>query len=124
MKVDKYQMWYNLMERWLTLHEEGKTIPRILKERGISTIALYGLGKIGKHVAWELKDSEVTILYAIDRIVSGMYDEIPVKKVDESFPIVDAVIVTAVYDFEEIEEMLKNRIDCPVISLEEILYEG
>lgn len=124
MKVDKYQMWYNLMERWLTLHEEGKTIPRILKERGISTIALYGLGKIGKHVVREMKDGDVAILYAIDRIVSGLYDGIPVKKAEESFPIVDAVIVTAVYDFEEIEEMLKNRIDCPVISLEEILYEG
>lgn len=124
MKVDKYQMWYNLMERWLTLHEEGRTIPQILRERGMSTIALYGLGRIGKHVVRELQDSDVTILYAIDRVVSGIYEEIPVKKAEESLPAVDAVIVTAVYDFEEIEEVLKNRIDCPVISLEEILYEG
>ncbi len=124
MKIDKYQMWYNLMEQWLTLHEESKTIPQILKERGILSIALYGLGKIGKHVVWELKDSDVTILYAIDRVVSGVYDEIPVKKADEYLPLVDAVIVTAVYDFEEIEELLKDKVDCPVISLEEILYEG
>lgn len=124
MKVDKYQMWYNLMERWLTLHEEGKTIPQILKERDISTIALYGLGKIGKHVVWELKDSGITILYAIDRVVSGIYDEIPVKKVEGDLPKVDAVIVTAIYDFEKIEEMLKKRVDCQIISLEEILYEG
>ncbi len=124
MKIDKYQMWYSLMEQWLTIHEEGKTIPLILKERSISSIALYGLGTIGKHVVWELKDSDVTILYAIDRVVSGVYDEIPVKKADEYLPVVDAVIVTAIYDFEEIEEMLKDRVDCPIISLEEILYEG
>ena len=124
MKIDRYQMWFNLMEQWLTLHEGGKTIPQILKERGISTIALYGLGKIGKHVVWELKDSDITILYAIDRIVSGLYDEIPVRKADEYLPVVDAIIVTAVYDFEEIEKLLRDKVQYTVISLEEILYEG
>lgn len=124
MKIDRYQMWYNLMERWLTLHEEGKTIPQILRSRGLSTIALYGLGKLGKHVIWEIKESDIVVLYVIDRVVSGVYDEISVKNVDEFLPVVDAILVTAVYDFEDIEEMLRDKVDCPIISLEEILYEG
>lgn len=124
MKIDRYQMLYNLMERWLTLHEEGKTIPQILRKRGLSIIALYGLGKLGKHVVWEIKESDIVVLYAIDRVVSGVYDGITVKSVDEILPVVDAILVTAVYDFEEIEEILGDRVDCPIISLEEILYEG
>lgn len=124
MKVDKFEMYYNLMERWFTVHEEGKNISEILYNRGVSTIALYGLGKIGKHVVWELKDSKVSILYAIDRGKSGFYDSIVVKRIDEALPKVDAIIVAAIYDFEEIEKMLKNKVDYPIISLEEILYEG
>lgn len=124
MKVDKFEMLFNLMERWLTMHEEGKTIPQILADRGIHTISLYGLGKIGQHVIWELKNSDVTVSYVLDRAKAGIYDGIPVKKIDEELPGVEAVIVTAVYDFDEIERMLMERVSYPVISLEELLYEG
>ena len=124
MKVEKFRMYFNLMERWLTLHEEGRSIPQILNERGFSTIALYGLGKIGKHVVCELEDSGIEILYAIDRSLAGFYGKIPVKKFEEDLLEVDAIIVTAVYDFDVIEKMLVGRVKYPVISLEEILYEG
>lgn len=124
MKVNKFEMLFNLVERWLTLHEEGKTIPQILAGRGIHTISIYGLGKIGKHMLWELRDSEVTVLYMLDRARTGICDGIPVKKAEEELPEVDAVIVTAVYEYDEIEKMLAARVSCPVISLEEILYEG
>lgn len=124
MKVDKYEMYYYLMERWLTLYEQGRNIAQLLSNRNISTIALYGMGQIGKHVARELKNSSITVLYAIDRVNTGMCDDVPVKKAEDILPRVDAVIVTAIYSFEEIEETLRERFDCPIISLEEILYEG
>lgn len=124
MRVEKFKMYFNLMERWLTLHEEGRRIPQILEERGLSNIALYGLGKIGKHVVCELEGSSVTIVYAVDRAMAGFYGTVPVKRIDEELPETDAVIVTAVYDYDEIEELLGKKVHCPVISLEEILYEG
>lgn len=124
MKVEKFKMYFNLMERWLTLHEEGRRIPQILKERGFSAVGIYGLGKIGKHVVWELENSNITTVFVVDRSMAGFYGKIPVKRIDEEFPKVDVVIVTAVYDFDEIEKMLTVKVQCPVISLEEILYEG
>ena len=36
---------------------------------------------------------------------------------------VDAVVVTAITFFDEIEERLSEKVDCPIISLEDILYE-
>ena len=36
---------------------------------------------------------------------------------------VDAIVVTAVTFFDEIEAALSEKIDSPVISLEDILYE-
>lgn len=124
MKIEKFEMYYNLMERWMTIHEEGRTIADILAARNFHTIALYGLGKIGKHIVSELDGSNIVILYGIDRAKPGIYHKIPFKKMEDDFPAVDAVVVSAVYDFDEIEFELKEKTDCPVISLEEILYEG
>lgn len=36
---------------------------------------------------------------------------------------VDVVIVTAITFFEEIENNLSQKMDCPVLSIEDILYE-
>ena len=36
---------------------------------------------------------------------------------------VDAIVVTAITFFDEIKEKLSEKIDCPIISLEDILYE-
>ena len=36
---------------------------------------------------------------------------------------VDAVIVTPIFFMDEIEEMLSGKMDCPIVSLEDILYE-
>lgn len=104
MRIGKFEMYYNLLERWLTVHEEGRTLSDILAQREIFTIALYGMGKIGKHVINELKGSSITVVYAIDRAKSGLYDSIVVKRIDDTLPKVDAVLVAAVYDFDEIEE--------------------
>lgn len=124
MKIEKFEMYYNLLERWMTIHEEGRTIADILAARNFRTIALYGIGKIGKHVIAELADSEITILYGIDRSKPGIYNKIPIMGMGDPFPVVDVILVTAIYDFDEIEPILKAKTDCQVISLEEILYEG
>ena len=35
----------------------------------------------------------------------------------------DAVVVTVVYYFDAIEETLKQKVDCPILSLGDIVYE-
>lgn len=118
------EIFYNLMEQWFTIHEQGKSIPKILEKRNIHNIAVYGIGKIGKHVINEINGSNVTVAYAIEKLRTGYYDKLVVKNVEDKLPDVDAIIVTAIYDFDEIEEVLKEKTKCPIISLEEIIYEG
>ena len=42
---------------------------------------------------------------------------------DDELEPVDVIVVTAIYYFDEIEDMLSEKVDYPVISLEDILYE-
>lgn len=124
MKRNKTEIFYNLLDRWMTVHEEGKCLSGLLEERGIRTVAVYGLGKIGRHALAELANSNISVAYVIDKAIMGRYGSILIKSPDDVLPAVDAIIVTAVYDIDEVELDLSGKTDCPVISLEEMLYEG
>lgn len=42
---------------------------------------------------------------------------------DDSLDKVDAVVVTSITFFDEVEEILSRKVDCPILFLEDILYE-
>lgn len=123
-KRKKFELFYNLAERWVTIYEEGKSLESILEERNIKTVAVYGLGKLGKHVVTQLKGSRVSVAYAIDRAVKGYWQDVEVMPLQGHIPAVDAIIVTAINDMDAIENNLKKYTDCTILSLEELLYEG
>lgn len=120
----KYKSFYNLADRWITIHEEGKSLESVLEERNIRTVAVYGLGKLGKHVVTQLTGSKVKVAYAIDRAVRGYWQDVEVMPLQGHMPDVDAIIVTAINDMDAIEENLKKHTSCTILSLEELLYEG
>ena len=89
---------------------------------------LIGIRRCGKSVLLnqiveELKNSNIEIAYGIDKNASGIYTDINMVTPEENLEKVDAIIVTPVFFFDEIEEELSKKIDCPIISLEDILYE-
>lgn len=114
---------YNLLDQWMTLDEAGITLEKLLQVRGYKKIAIYGMANIGKHVYHALKDSSIKVCYGMDRSRSGQYETITVKKIDETVEPVDAVIVTAIMDYENIKKELEKKLRIPMVSLEEILYE-
>lgn len=124
MQKKKYESLYNLAERWITIREEGKSLESILEERGIKTVVIYGLGKMGKHAVTQLKGSSISVVCAIDRVVRGYWQGVKVMPLQKHIPDADAVIVTAINDRDVIERNLKKYTDCTVLSLEELLYEG
>lgn len=124
-KVDKFKSYYNMLNQWLILSKEGKTLEKYFVDNGYKTIAIYGMGEMGNRLYDELKDSKVVeIKYAIDKNAAGTYSELDVIDVDDEMEEVDAVVVTAVFAFDEIEEELSAKVDCPVVSLEDVVYEA
>ena len=88
----------------------------------ICGIAIYGYAEFGQRLHDELRDSEVEVKYIIDRsMFSGSLNMLPIYRPDEMLPEIDAVIVTPVWDFDQIKEQLVNRVKCPIISLEEVI---
>ena len=87
-------------------------------------VAVYGMGYAGETLVDELRGSDITVAYGIDQRGVSVYADVDVVSVDDNLEVVDAVVVTAVTFFDEIQEKLSAKMDCPILSLEDILYEA
>lgn len=120
---EKHLSLYLMMNQWVKVKQENKSISDYLEKNGYKEIAIYGMNYVGETLLSELKDSNVKVKYGIDKNADTMYLDIDVVTPDDELEEVDAVIVTAITFFDEIADNLSEKISCPIISMEDILYE-
>ena len=122
-KGAKVHQLYMAFDRWLSIRQEGRTLVEYFEKQNYKTVAIYGMKELGERLYDELEGSGITVRYIIDKNADLLYADVDVVTPDEKLDPVDVIVVTALYYFNEIEEMLSERVDCPIISLEDILYE-
>lgn len=120
---NKYLALFLMMNQWVKIKQEGKFLSSYFEENGYNEIAIYGIGYAGKTLIDELKGSSIKIKYGIDRKADNIYEEFNVISPQDKLENVDVIIVTAIKSFNDIEEILSEKVNCPIISLEDILYE-
>ena len=119
---EKFRIMYQMMERWMRIKQSNESLDKYFKIYGYKKIAIYGMGDIGKLLLNEIQDSDVQIEFGIDKN-NKVSAEIEIFKPEDDLPEVDAIIVTAIAYFDEIEKILSKKMTCPIISLEDIVYE-
>lgn len=122
-KLKKMGEFYNLLIQWMSLKQEGKSLVSYFKNNGYQKIAIYGMKELGERLYDELKDSEIEVKYVIDQNADAIYADVDVFTPEDELEEVDAIVVTAIHYFDEIEEILEQKADCPILSLEDIVYE-
>ena len=121
---DKNSHYLRLLDDWMSFREKGVRIANKLLSAGYKSIAIYGYGIAGRHLFNELITSKVLVKCIIDQKKDRSHiDGINLYYPTEEIPDVDAIIVSATYYYDEIYEMLKNKVTCRIISLETLLYE-
>lgn len=118
----KHLKMFLLMNMWVKKGQQGKKVVSFFRKEGYKRIAIYGMSYVGKTLFEELKNTDVKALYGIDQKASEMCSEINMVTIEDTLEEVDAIVVTAIGNFYEIEEKLKQKISCPIISIEDILY--
>lgn len=113
----------NMLSEWLTVKVEKKSICDYLRSNGCNVIAIYGMNYIGEILLKDLKDGDIEVKYAVDKNADCIKTEIDVLKPDDKLPAVDAVVVTAIASFDEIKANLNKKVQCPILSLKEIINE-
>ncbi len=119
----KYHFLFQIMSNWLALKQKNLSIGKFLMAKGYKNIAIYGMSHMGLRLLEELKESEPVVRYAIDKNIDNLYINVKKTLINENLESIDAVIVTAISSFNEIREILKEKLSCPIISLEDLIYD-
>lgn len=121
--ADKHLALFLMMNQWVKVKQEGKSLAVYFETNGFKKIAIYGMSYAGETLVDELKNTGITVAYGIDKRADSLYADLEIVTMEDDLGDVDAIVVTAITFFDEIEEQLLEKIDCPILSLEDILYE-
>lgn len=120
---DKHLALFLMMNQWVKVKQEGKNLSAYFERNNYKRIAVYGMSYAGETLIDELKGTATEVAYGIDRNANSIYADVDVISMEDDLAPVDAVVVTAITFFDEIEGELAEKIECPILSLEDVLYE-
>lgn len=120
---NKHLVLFQMMNQWVRVKQEGKNLSTYFEKKGYRKVAVYGMSYAGQTFIEELKETNVEIAYGIDKNAGSIYADIDVFSMEDDLPQVDAVVVTAITFIDEIEKQLSEKLDCSIISLDDILFD-
>ena len=122
-KVEKFRGYYNILNQWMILKQEGKCLSKYFETNNYKTIAIYGMGEMGGRLYEELKNTQVEVKYVVDKNAAYTFPELNLVDIEDDFEEVDVMVVTATFAFEEIETEISDKVTFPIVSLEDVVYE-
>lgn len=112
-------------EEWLTFVMEGKKLSEYFLQTHYKTIGIYGLGRLGKQLYFDLTSSGVHVQCIIDNKYSKSkksFHETPCYSLDEQIPDVDLYVVTVPAEAHQIKKELFNKTNSAVESIQELMF--
>ena len=121
--IDKFTDFYQLMNHWLEIRSLDKSIALYFKEQEYHKIAIYGMADIANRLYEELKETDIQIVYGIDRDVCCTGARVEnIYSLQDKLPEVDVIVVTPFYAYENIKRDLEKKVTCPIVSIEEVIW--
>lgn len=123
-RCSRYHGYWSTLEKWLALMENRNSIAEWLRTQGIHNVAIYGMGMLGRHLYRQLQAEGFPVAYAIDQSRMKGTEKLPVYPLDADLSQVDAVIVTVLYDFEQIRDRLAGKGLSGILPLDQVLQRA
>lgn len=120
---EKHLSLFLMMNQWVKVKQERKELKDYFLRKGYKKIAIYGMSYVGETLLDELKNSEINVAYGIDKNAGFVCSDVNVFLPEDELEEVDVIVVTAITYFDEIEEKLLEKVSCPIISFEDVLYD-
>lgn len=109
--------------QWISVYQRDMRIKEFFYKYNYKTIAIYGMGILGKLLLNELKESGVTVLYYIDRYKVLDDLEVQLIHIEQELPDVDGIVITTVTEFDNIYDLLRKKSRASIINIQEIFAE-
>jgi|GEM_PF-676148 Predicted dinucleotide-utilizing enzyme len=118
----RFEVGFQILNNWIKIKNAGRDLKTYFIDNEISTVAIYGMGALGERLYEELSNTEIKVVYAIDRMAEKKgFEGLRIVSADDVLEDVDVIIVTPVQDYDNIEKMLEMKTDANIISLEDIV---
>lgn len=115
----------NIYESWVDALLSKKMISQYLIKNGYCHLAIYGMGRVGKNLYKEFRESGISVDFIIDQKISGQqknYEGVPCLTIASELPCVDIIIVTISGEEFEVVNKLRKKVKCPVRTIGDILF--
>lgn len=121
-EFNKYKKNFLVLYDWMDFSRtKNKALASLLWEKGYKEVIIYGWGYLGQQLYKELQDTQIKVMGILDRRTIDNAYNIPAYTLRSELPEVDAVIITVLYDGAKIRNDLVEKVNCPIISLEELI---
>lgn len=121
--LEKMTNFYYLMDFWMEALENNKSVLSFFQNRKYENIAVYGMGKLGKHLVKQLNSSGKNISFYIDKkkiYYNERVLELSAKNCNRVHT--DVIVVTPILEYKKIkEELLEFFPEIDIVSLEEVI---
>lgn len=122
-KADKYKCLFDLSIKLATIIQNDKSaFYQYFNKKGIESVAVYGIGQLGKLLINQLLKENIKIEYTVDQYFPRIQENLPMYRPSEELPDVDIMIVTA-YDLGDIVERLESKGLKNVVYIEDWLND-
>ena len=111
-----------VLNDWLDFLYSGGNAVEYFQKHEYGKIVIYGNGYIGKRLRQALSETDIEVAAVMDKMASS--DESGVIGVDDEIPNVDCIVITPVFYYDEIVDMLQKKTTVPVISIQSIWEKG
>lgn len=119
----KMQEFYRILVSWLSIRQMNHSLVKYFQQKGYQKIAIYGMKELGERLYEELQGSNILVQYAIDQNADEIYAKCEVKNPEDELNDIDIIVVTAVHFYDEIANKLREKVDCPIVSIVDIILE-
>ena len=119
-KLNSYVL---LMDKWMEVLENGGSLAPILTRNGYKSVAIYGMGVLGRHLLCDLQKQQINIKYVIDKKSNVYTNGVKLLRMSDELPHVDLIIITAFTEYDCIWKALREKTDCSIMSLREMIEE-
>ena len=120
---NKNMMSFRVMSQWVKVKQNGRNLSEYFEHAGYKKIAIYGMGYMGETLLNELEGTKTEVLYGIDQNADIMYANVNIVSLEDELQAVDAIVVAVADSFEAISKNIQKRIDCPVVSIVDVVYD-
>ena len=115
----------NLLREYFKIVANGISLAKILLDKGYKSCCIYGYGRVGQCVLEDLIINNFPVFGVIDRNYETFFSqdslECELLVLDDNIPEADVMIVTPIFYLKEIISDLKDRIDYPIIPLDDFI---